>query len=175
MRQLAAQGDENRSVHYICMVQANKPNLSEVLLNSLRNFHHAVHATEHGDDHNEKGALKLLSYISTCGVQRLSDLPKEIPLDLSTISRHCAALTRDGLLDRTDDPSDRRAVLINVTEVGHKRLDRLQAEKSALLKEATSHWSNEDIEHFTRLLDRMSQDLGKFAKSERSSHRPESK
>ena len=157
------------------MVQANKPDLNEVLLNSLRIFHQAVHANDHGDDHAEKGSLKLLSYISACGVQRLSDLPKEIPLDLSTISRHCAALTRDGLLDRTDDPSDRRAVLIKVTEAGHKQLDRLRAEKSALLKEATSHWSNEDIENFSRLLDRMSQDLEKFAKSGRSSHRPESK
>ena len=157
------------------MVQANKPELSEILLDSLRNFHHAVHANEHGDDHMEKGSLKLLSYISTCGVQRLSDLPKEIPLDLSTISRHCAALTRDGFLDRADDPSDRRAVLINVTEAGHKRLDRLRAEKSALLKDATAHWSNDDIENFTKLLDRMSQDLEKFAKSGRSSHRLESK
>ena len=157
------------------MVQANKPDLTELLLTSLTNFHHAVHANEHGDDHAEKGPLKLLSYINACGVQRLSDLPKEIPLDLSTISRHCAALTRDGFLDRTDDPSDRRAVLINVTEAGHERLDQLRAEKSALLKDATSHWSDEDIENFTRLLDRMSQDLEKFTKSGRTSHRPEPK
>lgn len=146
-----------------------------MLFASLTNFHRAVHANDHTDDQTDKGSLKLLAYISACGIQRLSDLPKEIPLDLSTISRHCAALTRDGLLDRTDDPNDRRAVLINVTEAGRERLDRLRAEKTALLKDATSHWSREDIENFTRLLNRMAEDLEKFAKSERASHRPESK
>ncbi len=155
-------------------MQANKLGQSEVLLASLTNFLHAVHANSHAEDHAEKSPLKLLAYISACGVQRLSDLPKRIPLDLSTISRHCAALTRDGLLDRTDDPTDRRAVLINVTEAGHAQLDRLRAEKTALLKDATSLWSQEDIEDFTRLLDRMTEDLEKFAKSERVNHRPES-
>ncbi len=156
-------------------MQANKLGQSEALLESLTNFLRAVHANSHADDHAEKSPLKLLAYISACGIQRLSDLPKRVPLDLSTISRHCAVLTRDGLLDRTDDPTDRRAVLINVTEAGHAQLDQLRAEKTALLKDATSHWSREDIEDFTRLLDRMAEDLEKFAKSERVNHRPESK
>jgi len=157
------------------MVQANKAGGAELLLTSLTNFHHAIHAASHNDEHADKGALKLLAYINAHRIQRLSELPKEFPLDLSTISRHCAALTRDGLLDRSEDPTDRRAVLMNITKAGHEQLERLRLEKTALLEDATADWSREDIENFARLLDRMAQDLEKFAKSERASHRPESK
>lgn len=156
-------------------MQANNTAKAELLLTSLTNFHHAIHAAAHHDEHADRGALKLLAYINAHRIQRLSELPKEFPLDLSTISRHCAALTRDGLLDRSDDPTDRRAVLMKVTKAGHEELERLRLEKAALLKDAIADWSSEDIENFARLLDRMSEDFGKFAKSERASHRPESK
>jgi DNA-binding MarR family transcriptional regulator len=137
------------------MVHANKPDLSEELLASLSGFLRTIHVNAHTDEYADKGAHKLLAYLSATGVQRLSDLPKDIPLDLSTISRHCATLIRDGLLDRKDDPTDRRAALINVTNAGREYLERVRVEKTALLKDATSRWSVEDIEDFIRLLDRM--------------------
>jgi hypothetical protein len=133
------------------MVHANKPDLSEELLASLSGFLRTIHVNAHTDEYADKGAHKLLAYLSATGVQRLSDLPKDIPLDLSTISRHCA------------------------TNAGREYLERVRVEKTALLKDATSRWSVEDIEDFIRLLDRMAKDLEKFAKTERISDRPESK
>ncbi|HUW77785.1 MAG TPA: MarR family winged helix-turn-helix transcriptional regulator [Candidatus Nanopelagicaceae bacterium] len=155
-------------------MHANKSDQSAALFLSLGGFLRAIHANARADEYADKGAIKLLAYLDACGIQRLSDLPKEIPLDLSTISRHCASLTRDGLLDRTDDPNDRRAALINITDAGREHLEQVRTEKTALLKDATTHWSQEDIRDFIRLLDRMAEDLENFSKTERDNHRPES-
>lgn len=149
-------------------MQANKSGDRRELLDTLNALLRAFYSFAHTDDAPDKGAIKLLAYLDSCGPQRLSDLPKEIPLDLSTISRHCTSLTRDGLLDRTEDPTDGRAVRVNLTPAGHALLERLRSEKAALLKRATEHWKQEDIEHLTKLLNQMSEDIDVFAKNERA-------
>lgn len=149
-------------------MQANKSNDRSELLAALNALLRAFYNFAHTDDHPDKGAIKLLAYLGSCGPQRLSDLPKEIPLDLSTISRHCAALTKDGLLERAEDPTDGRAVRVSLTPAGREHLDRFRSEKAALLKRATEHWNQEDIAELMKLLNRMSEDLELFAKNERA-------
>jgi len=138
------------------------------LLDALSALLRAFYSLAATDDHSDKGASKLLGYLNSCGPQRLSELPKGIPLDLSTISRHCASLARDGLLERTEDPTDGRAVRVNLTQAGREHLAHLRNQKATLLKNATEHWNHEDIGNLTRLLTQMSQDLETFAKSDQS-------
>lgn len=149
-------------------MQASKSSDRSELLKALSALIRAFYSFAHTDDHSDKGAIKLLAYLDSCGPQRLSDLPKEIPLDLSTISRHCASLTRDGLLERAEDPTDGRAVRVNLTLTGRAHLAHLRSEKAELLKRATKDWKQEDISELMRLLNQMSEDLEVFAKSERA-------
>ncbi len=160
--------DQRGSPLYTCMVQASKSDDRSELLTTLNALYRAFYSFAHTDDHGDKAAIKLLAYLDSCGPQRLSDLPKEIPLDLSTISRHCASLTRDGLLERAEDPTDGRAVRINLTPAGRAHLAKLRSEKAALLKRATEYWKQEDVAQLTKLLNQMSEDLDVFAKNERA-------
>src|SRR4051795_1568540 len=54
-------------------------------------------------------AFPLLKLLSHQGPMRLSALAAVIGLDASTVSRHARQLEDRGLLERTDDPDDRRA------------------------------------------------------------------
>jgi DNA-binding MarR family transcriptional regulator len=155
------------------MVQASNshsgdPSSRGELLASLNTALRAFFNFSHSDEHSDKGALKLLGYLESCGPQRLSDLPKSIPLDLSTISRHCATLSRDGLVDRAEDPTDGRVVRLSVTTAGSEYLSRLRDENAAHLKSATEHWNNQDIADLMKLLDRMTEDLEVFTKTQRT-------
>jgi len=149
------------------MVQANKTGDRVELLDALSALLRGFYSLAAADDHTDRGAGKLLGYLNSCGPQRLSDLPKGIPLDLSTISRHCASLARDGLLERTEDPTDGRAVRVTLTQAGREHLAHLRSEKAALLKSATEHWNQEEIGNLTELLTQMAIDLETFSKSER--------
>jgi DNA-binding MarR family transcriptional regulator len=150
------------------MVQASNSTDRDELLASLTTALRAFFNFAHADDHSDKGALKLLGYLESCGPARLSDLPKSIPLDLSTISRHCATLARDGLVDRAEDPTDGRVVRLNVTTAGREYLSHLRDENAAHLKSATEHWNKQDIADLMKLLNRMSEDLGVFTKTQRN-------
>lgn len=150
------------------MVQASNSDDRRELLEALSTFLRSFYNFAHTDDHSDKGAIKLLAYLDSCGQQRLSDLPKEIPLDLSTISRHCATLARDGLLERAEDPTDGRAVRVNLTPAGRAHLSLLRSEQTSRLKNATAHWKPEDIAELMKLTNQMSEDLEVFAKSERA-------
>jgi DNA-binding MarR family transcriptional regulator len=45
-----------------------------------------------------------------------------------------ARLERDGLAERTADPTDARAVLARITDAGRERLDRLRASRAAAVE-----------------------------------------
>jgi tRNA (guanine37-N1)-methyltransferase len=51
---------------------------------------------------------------------RISEVADAVGLDLSTTSRHCATLGRDGLMERIEDETDRRAFRLRLTPAGKK-------------------------------------------------------
>ena len=164
---------KSKSTPYTCMVQASNSQSTDLdgraeLLASLTTALRSFFTFGHTDEHADKGALKLLGYLNSCGPQRLSDLPKSIPLDLSTISRHCATLNRDGLVERAEDPTDGRVVRLNITRAGREYISRLRDENEAHLRIATQHWNSEEITELHNLLDRISNDLDAYTKTQRA-------
>lgn len=65
-----------------------------------------------------------LEAVVRSGPQRLNDLAAHLYLDKSTTSRIVDSLEKKGLVERTTDPSDRRAVQLEATEAG-QQLSRL--------------------------------------------------
>jgi len=55
----------------------------------------------------------------------LKDLAGTLDLDASTLSRTVEGLVRTGLLDRTVDPADRRAVRLTLSPAGKERVDSI--------------------------------------------------
>lgn len=62
------------------------------------------------------------------GPLRLQALAEEMFLDKSTASRVVDTLTRKGYVSRVEDPEDRRAVRVQVTEAGTNLYERIRAD-----------------------------------------------
>jgi DNA-binding MarR family transcriptional regulator len=102
----------------------------------------------------DRSAYRLLGHLHDSGPVRLTALGAVFALDLSTVSRQVAALDTARLVERTMDPTDRRAVLIRLTAHGRERYERAQASRVNDIAELTAAWSPEDRERLGSLLAR---------------------
>jgi DNA-binding MarR family transcriptional regulator len=107
----------------------------------------------------DPGTYFLLKSISGRGSLRLTDLATCSNLDASTVSRHVTQLHRQGLLDRTPDPDDRRAQRVALSALGEERLQEALAQRRALLTRSLADWNDTDIEDLDRLLARFVGDI----------------
>jgi DNA-binding MarR family transcriptional regulator len=110
------------------------------------------------DDGAERGSLPVL-YLLRNGPSRASDLANHLNLDLSTVSRHVTSLHRQGLVDRSPDPADGRASLLQVTEQGEAVLRHAMDQRRALLTAALSSWTAAERATLATLLARLDDDL----------------
>ena len=79
---------------------------------------------------------RMLLTLDARGDQNVRDLAARLGVDRSTATRMCNRLVNAGLIDRSTDPSDRRAVVISLTEPGRdvvKAVTRARREKVARL------------------------------------------
>jgi DNA-binding MarR family transcriptional regulator len=81
-----------------------------------------------------------------------------------TITRTLACLEREGLIDRTPDPLDRRSALVEVNGAGRERLRRLRSRKNAYLARRMRDLSAEEVE----TLERAAEILERMREGERS-------
>jgi DNA-binding MarR family transcriptional regulator len=107
----------------------------------------------------DKSVIALLAQLAAAGPLRAADLAERSCLDPSTVSRHLGSLEGDGYVDRTPDPDDGRATLLQVTEEGKSHLAQVRQQRLAVLSEAVSDWSDKDIATLTRLNRRLANDL----------------
>lgn len=110
------------------------------------------------DDGVERGSLPVL-YLLRKGPCRASDLAAHLGLDLSTVSRHVTSLHKQGLVDRSPDPADGRASLLQVTPRGEEVLGAVMDQRRALLTSALSSWTDDEREALATMLARLDDDL----------------
>ncbi len=67
--------------------------------------------------------VRLLTTLHRAGRMRMSDLAWELGVTSRTITTMVDTLEDDGLLGRHPDPSDRRAILLALTDAGEAQLD----------------------------------------------------
>ncbi len=104
-------------------------------------------------------SLPLLKTLHHYGPMRLSALAQALDLDASTVSRHARSLEDRGLLERTEDPADKRASRVAVSTYGAECLEQGAARRRALIADALADWSPEDRESLRVLLHRLALDL----------------
>jgi DNA-binding MarR family transcriptional regulator len=102
-----------------------------------------------GLDATAYGMLVLLDEHSPV---RAADIVALLGLDKSTVSRQLSALSDLGLAERLPDPSDRRANLVRVTEIGHERLTRARGARLEHLRSFLQSWPEHDVSELARLL-----------------------
>jgi DNA-binding MarR family transcriptional regulator len=94
---------------------------------------------------------------------RLTDLACRVGLDASTISRKLQELEAAGLTTRQDDPADRRAALLTLSEQGLETLSRVGDARRAHLGELLADWSEADRLELARLLGRFAETVARSA------------
>ena len=75
-----------------------------------------------GDADVTFGQLRVLALLEDEGPMNLSAVAQALAVGPSNASRTCDRLVRGGLLDRREDPDDRRNVVLTVTVPGRRAL-----------------------------------------------------
>ena len=82
-------------------------------------------------------------------------------LDLSTVSRHVAALEGEGLLLKSADPADKRACRVELTDAGVAHITQLWESRINSVRAILQDWPAEDVRTLTSLLARFVRDTEK--------------
>lgn len=97
---------------------------------------HLLRSSLNGVDKVSETQLRLLRELDKVnGPIRLKDLADAVRLSSSTVCQAVDALVNLGILERCQDPSDRRAVAIRMTSAGFQGRDRSVSFYTALMKE----------------------------------------
>jgi len=127
------------------------------LMMSVSRYKHQV-----GDSRIDRMALLVLGTLSFCGPSRLTAIAERTGFDTSTVSRQVADLEKAGLLSRTADPDDRRAIQLQATTKGRNMMKRLSEGRRRRIERLLQDWSPEDVEDFGRLLGRLNEATEKY-------------
>jgi len=104
-------------------------------------------------------AFPILKLLSHQGPMRVSSLAQVLGLDASTISRHAKQLEDRGLIERTDDPEDRRASRVTVSAYGRECLTQAFATRHGLITHALADWTDDERDTLRLMLHRVITEL----------------
>src|SRR5256714_6472904 len=123
---------------------ATTPQFTELELDAWRGFlrTHARLVRELDEELTERHGLPLSSYDvlvqlneAPDGMLRMSHLADAVLLSRSGLSRLVTRLEKEGLLERSDCPSDARGAFAVITEKGRARLEEARATHRAGVRE----------------------------------------
>lgn len=87
--------------------------------------------------------ISVLITVVRRGPLRLADLAEIEAVNPTMLSRIAGRLTELGLIDRSTDPGDRRAALVQSTAAGRKMRKRIHSERTKALQEPISQLSEQ--------------------------------
>ncbi|WP_076258636.1 MarR family winged helix-turn-helix transcriptional regulator [Intrasporangium flavum] len=107
----------------------------------------------------ERSWYTLLSRIVAQGPMSLNELSEALGLDVSTLNRQTAALTRAGHLERVADPDGGMARKFRATPSGTADLEADRRANAEGLGTVVADWSDDDVADLVALLRRFNTDL----------------
>ncbi|MCA1221593.1 MarR family winged helix-turn-helix transcriptional regulator [Streptomyces sp. 8L] len=107
----------------------------------------------------DRAAYLLLNRLDLEGPMGVKALAAGMGIDSSTVTRQVAPLVDTGLVKRTSHPEDGRAVVLELSERGHARLEEVRLSRRLLMQRATDGWTEEEKVSFTVLLTRFNRGL----------------
>lgn len=84
-------------------------------------------------------------------------LVSALGMDKSSVSRQVTALETWGLLERTVDPTDKRAHFLRASAKAHEAIARIRSEHRLALYDRLRHWPPGDAEKLVELLSRLNE------------------
>ncbi|MBW3085366.1 hypothetical protein KEM60_01563 [Austwickia sp. TVS 96-490-7B] len=103
--------------------------------------------------------VPVLGLLARLGPSRTTALAAELGLDPSTVSRQVDALVRTGHVEKIRDTVDKRATLVQPTDLGRASLQAHVDTLHQLLQGLLDDWDTPDIDTLTTLLGRLNDDV----------------
>ncbi len=107
----------------------------------------------------QPAAYLMLAYVAEKGPQRSSAIAETFETDKGAVSRQVQHLEDLGLLERTPDPADGRASILEVTAEGRERVDQVGEVRRRWFDERLGDWDDRDLQRFAALLSRYNESL----------------
>ena len=101
-------------------------------------------------------AVATLAAVVRVGPARLTDVSAHLELEPSRVSKEVNRLVEAGFVTQAPDPSDRRAVLLTVTDEGADAWRRYRKATDKQLARTLDDWSDDDLHHLAEQLRRLS-------------------
>ena len=131
--------------------------LDFVLFDALRRAGRAMRAHKPRCDEENRGPATKREIILAIladneGAMRHNQLASAFRVSPSTLSEMLNRLEDDGLLERSQDPADRRATLLELTDSGKRRADEIKEETHRAFSTAFGSLSDEEKQTLITLL-----------------------
>jgi DNA-binding MarR family transcriptional regulator len=94
----------------------------------------------------------ILTHLAANGPMRGADLSDAFGMDKGGVSRQVQALVDLGLVERKPDADDRRAILLDATDEGRRRLQEVSRSRSDRFDERLAGWSDAELSAFAAQL-----------------------
>ncbi|NNC23461.1 MarR family transcriptional regulator [Salinisphaera sp. USBA-960] len=99
----------------------------------------------------ERAHYLLLILLERTGQQPISALAEQVNLDASTVTRQVAAMADNGLVEKTDNPKDRRAGFVAITDAGRTKAAEVRCARIERVEQSFGDWTEEERREFARL------------------------
>lgn len=99
------------------------------ILNDFHCTHRAILRNKLGDTKIPFGQKAVLFVISTSDTTNIKKIAKTLQITSGAATQHVEALNKDGLVDRSENPEDRRNAIVSLTEKGKQSLAELKKQR----------------------------------------------
>lgn len=96
----------------------------------------------------------MLSWLADEGPVRASLMVEKFNIDKGAVSRQLQHLDDLGLVERTPDPADGRAMLVVASDDARRRLADVAEHRRKWLDEQLGDWTSDDLETFAATLEK---------------------
>jgi DNA-binding MarR family transcriptional regulator len=115
--------------------------------------------TRHPADEVDPSTFPLAKQLMCNDAMRVSDLAARVGLDASTVSRQIKQLEDKGVIERTPDPADGRASLVQLSSKGRTTMQSAFKRRFERIEKALVPWNEKDRRRLQALLTRLANDL----------------
>ncbi len=115
--------------------------------------------SRHPEDEVDPSSFPLAKQLMCHDAMRVSDLATRLGLDASTVSRQIKQLEDKGMVERTTDPADGRASLVQISASGEEIMLSAFRRRYERIRAALAPWTESDRHKLQVLLTRLAQDL----------------
>jgi DNA-binding MarR family transcriptional regulator len=124
------------------------------------------------EDQVDPSSFPLAKQLMCHDAMRVTDVATRLGLDASTVSRQIKHLEDKGLVERTPDPADGRASLVQISATGQASMQAAFRRRYERIRAVLEPWTDDDRARLQELLTRLADDLAAASDRDRDAGAP---